>query len=469
MPAAKNANTPILADLAAGRVTSVRSSVVEIEFLGDLPAISEALHISLAERMLTLEVAQHLDPHTVRAIAMAHAEGLARGMIVERTGAPITVPVGPATLGRLLDVLGEPLDGRPPPADSPRWPIHRPAPPMTSQRRGTEFLETGIKVLDLLAPLTRGGKAGLIGGAGVGKTVLLQELIRTTVSKRSGVCVFAGVGERTREGTDLWLEMGQTGVLPNTVLLFGQMNAAPGARFRVGLSAVTMAEYFRDVQGVEVMFLVDNIFRYVQAGSEVSGLLGRLPSEVGYQPTLADDLAALEERIASVESAAITSVQAVYVPADDLTDPAVAQAFTHLDASIVLSRTLAAQGIYPAIDPLASTSRLLDPVHLSARHYETALRVKETIARYRALQDIIAMLGIEELSADDQQAVRRARRLERFLTQPFFVSEAFTGHSGRSVPLEGTLAGCEAILAGKCDEQDEATLYMIGPIEEAGI
>jgi F-type H+-transporting ATPase subunit beta len=389
-------------------------------------------------------------------------------MVVARTGRPIRVPVGGATLGRLFNALGEPLDGLPLPADVEWWPIHRPAPPLAAQRHGLEFLETGIKVIDLLAPLARGGKAGLVGGAGVGKTVLLQELIRTLSQDHGGAAVFAGVGERTREGNDLWLEMQKTGVLANSVLLFGQMNDAPGSRFRVALAALTMAEYFRDVHKKEVMFLVDNVFRYVQAGSEVSGLLGRLPSEVGYQPTLADDLAALEERIASANGAAITSVQAVYVPADDLTDPAVAQTFAHLDASIVLSRGLAAQGLYPAIDPLASTSRLIDPVHLGRRHYEIALRVKETIERYRALQDIIAMLGLEELSAEDQRTVRRARRLERFLTQPLFVTEAFTGHAGRRVPLAQTIAGCEAILAGRCDAMDEGLLYMIGALEEVG-
>ncbi|HLN27563.1 MAG TPA: F0F1 ATP synthase subunit beta [Gemmataceae bacterium] len=449
-----------------GRVTAVRGSVVEVEFFEDLPAINEALCLSLPGRKIILEVAHHVDRQTVRAIAMAHTEGLARGMTVECTGRPIEVPVGPETLGRLFNVLGEPLDGREPPATTERWPIHRPAPSLAVQRHGLKFLETGIKVIDLLAPLARGGKAGLIGGAGVGKTILLQELIRTMGQNHGGVAVFAGVGERTREGNDLWLEMEQSGVLARSILVFGQMNDAPGSRFRVALTALTMGEFFRDVQHKEVMFLVDNVFRYVQAGSEVSGLLGRMPSEVGYQPTLADDLAALEERVASIGGAAITSVQAVYVPADDLTDPAVAQTFVHLDASIVLSRTQAAQGLYPAVDPLGSTSRLLDASHLGERHYKVALRVKETIERYRQLQDIIAMLGMEELSAEDQQTVRRARRLERFLTQPLFATEAFTGHKGRHVPLEKTLAGCEVVLAGTLDDVDESRLYMIGPIEE---
>jgi F-type H+-transporting ATPase subunit beta len=450
-----------------GRVTAVRGSVVEVEFTGAPPPLTEALSVHNGSEILLLEVARHVGPHAVLAIALGRTEGLARGLAVERTGGPLRVPVGPPTLGRLFDVLGRPLDGNPPPEGAERWPIHRPAPTLSSQRHALECLETGIKVIDLLAPLARGGKAGLVGGAGVGKTVLLQELIRTMNRSHGGVAVFAGVGERTREGNDLWLEMQETGVLAHSILLFGQMSDPPGSRFRVGLAALTMAEYFRDVAKEQVLFLVDNVFRYVQAGSEVFGLLGRLPSEVGYQPTLAEDLAALEERIASVAGAAITSVQAIYVPADDLTDPAVAQTFAHLDASIVLSRALAARGLYPAIDPLASTSRLLDPVHCGERHYRVALQVKETIQRYRELEDIIAMLGVEELSAEDQRAVRRARRLERFLTQPLFVTEAFTGHEGRHVPREKTIAGCDAILAGDFDGRDESSLYYIGAIEEA--
>ena len=457
----------ITAEDLIGRVTAVRGAVVEVWFPSELPVINEALRVETGGDEIVLEVVLHLDPHTVRALAMEPVAGLARGATARRTGEPIRVPVGPETLGRLFDVLGEPLDGRPPPTDVERWPIHRPAPPLIEQHQGAEFLETGIKVVDLLAPMARGGNAGVVGGAGVGKTVLLEELIRTTVSRHGGVCVFAGVGERTREGNDLWLEMGETGVLDHSVLLFGQMNAPPGARFRVALSAITMAEYFRDRQKTEVMFLIDNVFRYVQAGSEVSGLLGRLPSAVGYQPTLADDMAMLEERMASVEGAAITSVQAIYVPADDLTDPAVVQTFAHLDASIVLSRGAAAEGLYPAVDPLASTSRLLDPTHVGEKHYEVALQVREVIARYRDLQDIIAMLGLEELSLEDQQAVKRARRLLRFLTQPFFVTEAFTGHSGRSVPIQQTIDGCEAILAGRFDALEEGAFYMIGGIEEA--
>jgi F-type H+-transporting ATPase subunit beta len=449
-------------------VTAVRGSVVEVVFPGELPAINEALRGLIGEAPLVLEVAHHLDPRTIRAIALGPTEGLARGAAVDRTRGPLSVPVGGQTLGRLFNALGEPLDGGPPLTEAERWSIHRPAPGLAAQQGGLEFLETQVKVIDLLAPLARGGKAGLIGGAGVGKTVLLQELIRTMTHDHGGAAVFAGVGERTREGNDLWREMQETGVLGNAVLVFGQMNDAPGSRFRVALAALTMAEYFRDVQKKEVMFLVDNIFRYVQAGAEVSGLLGRLPSEVGYQPTPADELATIGERIASAAGAAITSVQAVYVPADDLTDLPVDQTFSHLDASIVLSRKLAAQGLYPAIDPLDSTSRLLDSGRLGQRHYSVALRVKEVIERYRQLQDIISMLGLEELSAEDQLVVRRARRLERYLTQPLSVTEAFTGRQGRRVPREKTVAESEALLGGACDDVDEGALYMIGSLEEVG-
>ncbi|MFO1019813.1 MAG: F0F1 ATP synthase subunit beta [Planctomycetales bacterium] len=451
---------------APGKVVVVRGAVVDVEFPESLPGIYEALWIEEGQRRIVLEVSQHISPTAVRAIALAYPEGLARGMPVKRTGAPISVPVGPRTLGRLFNVLGEPLDGLPPLTSELKSPIHQQAPTLETQRNGIRFLETGIKVIDLLAPLARGGKAGLIGGAGVGKTILLQELIHTMSHDQGGVAVFAGVGERSREGNDLWLEMQQTGVIEHSILLFGQMNDAPGSRFRVALSALTMAEYFRDVEKRDVMFLVDNVFRYIQAGAEVSGLLGRLPSEVGYQPTLADDLAAFEERIAATAHAAITSVQAVYVPADDFTDPAVAQTFVHLDASIVLSRGQAAQGLYPAVDPLVSTSKLLDPVHLGERHYLIALRVKEVIERYRDLQDIISILGMEELSAEDRRNVNNARRLERFLTQPLFVTEAFTGLAGRHVPIESTLKGCEAILNGDLDKVEEQALYMIGGIEE---
>jgi F-type H+-transporting ATPase subunit beta len=451
---------------SSGRITAVRGSVIEVEFPSDLPHLYDALRVCLDGRTTVLEVAYHLDAHTVRAIAMSRTEGLARGMTVEATGQPITVPVGLPTLGRLFNALGEPLDGKPAVATQERWPIHRPSPALVDQTRGVEFLETGIKVIDLVAPLARGGKAGLIGGAGVGKTILLQELIHGMSRQNGGIAVFAGVGERTREGNDLWLEMQQTGTLDKAILLFGQMNDAPGSRFRVALSALTMAEYFRDVRKKEVLFLVDNIFRYVQAGSEVSGLLGRLPSEVGYQPTLADDLAVLEERIASVAGASITSVQAVYVPADDLTDPAVVQTFAHLDTSIVLSRSLAAQGLYPAIDPLDSASRLLDPVYVGQQHYDVALRVTRALERYAELEDIISMLGLDELSADDQLTVRRARRLQRFLAQPLFVTEAFTGRPGRHVSRADTVVGCQAILDGRCDAIDENVLYMVGTLDE---
>lgn len=454
------------ADDSLSRITAVRGPVIECACEAkDLPALTEAMYIRAPDGPMVLEVSHHLTPSSFRGILLGHPEGLARGMQVERTHHPVQVPVGPETLGRLFNVLGEPLDGLAA-LTTQRWPIHRPSPPLISQRRQVEFLETGIKVIDLLAPLARGGKAGLIGGAGVGKTVLLQELIRTMTDHRDGVAVFAGVGERTREGNDLWLEMQQTGVIGRTILVFGQMNEAPGCRYRVALTALTMAEYFRDEERRDVMFLVDNVFRYVQAGSEVSGLLGRLPSEVGYQPTLADDLAALEERIATCNGAAITSVQAVYVPADDLTDPAVAQTFVHLDASIVLARPMATRGLYPAVDPLASTSRLLDPTHVGEQHYAVALQVRETIARYRELEDIIAMLGMEELSAEDQRIVKRARRLERFLTQPMFVTENFTGIAGKHVPVAQTVADCQAILDGKFDAMDEAKLYMIGSVAE---
>jgi F-type H+-transporting ATPase subunit beta len=376
--------------------------------------------------------------------------------------------VGPANLGRVFNALGEPLDGLPPPSAVARWPIHRPAPLFAAERRPLTFLETGIKVIDLLAPVGRAGTTGIIGGAGVGKTILLQELMRTMTHQQDGVVVFGGVGERTREGNDLWLEMGENGALAKSVMVFGQMSESPGIRFRVILTALTMAEFFRDVEHKDVIFLIDNILRYLQAGGEVSGLLGRLPSEMGYQPTLAYDLAGLEARIATGNWASITSVQAIYVPADDLTDPAVAQTFQHLDSSVLLSRDRAARGLYPAVDPLASSSRLLDPAHIGDRHYQIAMRVKQTFERYREVQDIISMLGTEELQRQDQEMVRRARRLERFLTQPLFTTESFTGQPGQYVALEDTLAGCEAILGGEFDAVDERLLYMIGAAREVG-
>jgi len=399
---------------------------------------------------------------------MSPTDGLARETDVVATGQPILVPVGDATLGRMISVLGEPLDERGPVgAEAEERPIHAQGPPMSEQRTEYEIFQTGMKVVDLLAPLAKGGKAGMFGGAGVGKTVLINELIRNTVAKYAGIAVFAGVGERSREGSDLWHEMSEAGVLDKTVLVFGQMNEPPGARFRVALTALTIAESFRDGQGKDVLLLVDNVFRFVQAGSEISGLLGRLPSRVGYQPTLASEVAELQERITSTHNGSVTSIQAVYVPADDLTDPATAATFSHLDASITLSRRLATEGLYPAIDPLDSSSKLLTPTVVGERHYRVAREVRETIARYRGLEDIIGMLGLEELSRDDQQVVHRARRLIRFLTQPFFVTEHFTGKDGQFVSTEETLEGCEAILGGEFDDQPESALYMIGSIDQA--
>jgi len=454
---------------SAGRVIGVRGSVVDVEFTDRLPAINEALEVSGPDGPIVVEVQQHLSRSRVRGIAMTFTEGLSRGADVRALGQPITVPVGESVLGRMVNVLGHPLDDRPIPDDAPRRPIHAEGPSVVEQRTDYEIFYTGMKVVDLLAPLAKGGKAGMFGGAGVGKTVLIMELIRNTVEKYAGYSVFAGVGERSREGYDLWHEMNDSGVLDKTVLVFGQMNEPPGARFRVALSALTVAEHFRDAEGRDVLLLVDNIFRFVQAGSEISGLLGRLPSRVGYQPTLSSEVAGLQERIASTSRAAITSIQAVYVPADDFTDPAAAETFGHLDASISLSRQMASQGLYPAVDPLDSTSKLLNPAIVGQRHYDTARQVRETIAHYRSLEDIISMLGLEELSNEDKQIVNRARRLIRFLTQPFFVTEDFTGKQGRHVPIEQTLDGCEAILAGDYDDAPESALYMIGEISEAEV
>ncbi len=453
-----------------GRVVGVRGSVVDVAFAeGELPALNEALEVSMGDgRTLVAEVQQHLDQTTVRAVALEVTSGLMRGESVRATGQPIMVPVGDAVLGRLIDVLGCPHDGKPAfAADVERWPIHRPSPLLKNQSTVREVFLTGIKVVDLLTPLVRGGKAGMFGGAGVGKTVLIMELIRTTVERYQGVSVFAGVGERSREGHELLQELTGSGVIKRTALVFGQMNEPPGARWRVGHAALTVAESFRDAQHRDVLLLMDNVFRFVQAGSEVSGLLGRLPSRVGYQPTLASEIAALQERIASAHGAAITSIQAVYVPADDYTDPAVAETFSHLDSSIVLSRDMAAEGLYPAIDPLASTSILLDPQVVGADHFALAQEVRKTIAHYRDLQEIIALLGIEELSAADRTVVFRARRLLRFLTQPFLVTEAFTGMAGRSVDLKDTLFGCRAILEGRGDDVSEQAFYMVGTFDEA--
>lgn len=454
---------------SAGVIVRIRGSVVDVRFPdGELPDIGEALRIQHGEHQLVIEVQQHLDPGQVRCVALDYTEGLRRGQSVERSGRCIHVPVGENMLGRLCNVLGAPIDNLPPPpSDTPLRPIYRSAPPLSTQGHAPEVFLTGIKVIDLLLPLRRGGKAGLFGGAGVGKTVLLMELIRATVQTHGGVSVFAGIGERSREGNELWLEMQQSGVIKNTTLVFGQMNEPPGARWRVGLTALTFAEFFRDERKRDVLLLIDNVFRFIQAGGEVSGLLGRLPSRVGYQPTMATEVAEFEERITSVAGSAVTSIQAVYVPADDLTDPAVAQLFSHLDASLVLSRKLASEGIYPAIDPLASSSNLLDPRFVGEAHHRVAEGVRKTLAQYRELQDIIAMLGLEELSQDDRRTVARARRLQRFLTQPFLVTEAFTGRTGRTVKLDDTLAGCRAILAGECDAWPESAFYMVGTLDEA--
>ena len=451
-----------------GQIVAIRGSVVDVEFPVALPGIDEALHIDGPTGRIVVEVHQHLSRSRIRGIAMSPTDGLARETDVVATGQPILVPVGDATLGRMISVLGEPLDERGPVgAEAEERPIHAQGPPMSEQRTEYEIFQTGMKVVDLLAPLAKGGKAGMFGGAGVGKTVLINELIRNTVAKYAGIAVFAGVGERSREGSDLWHEMSEAGVLDKTVLVFGQMNEPPGARFRVALTALTIAESFRDGQGKDVLLLVDNVFRFVQAGSEISGLLGRLPSRVGYQPTLASEVAELQERITSTHNGSVTSIQAVYVPADDLTDPATAATFSHLDASITLSRRLATEGLYPAIDPLDSSSKLLTPTVVGERHYRVAREVRETIARYRGLEDIIGMLGLGELSRDDQQVVHRARRLIRFLTQPFFVTEHFTGKDGQFVSTEETLEGCEAILGGEFDDQPESALYMIGSIDQA--
>ncbi len=451
-------------------VAAVYGSVIEIRFpAGNLPAIYGAIEILWeADKPLIVEIQSHADSNTVRAVAMAPTAGLRRGTEARATGKPITAVVGEAALGRMVNILGETIDRGPPlGSDVERWPIHRPAPLLSRQSAKRESFETGIKVIDLLAPLCRGGKAGLFGGAGVGKTVLLMELIRTMVERYTGISVFAGIGERLREGYELLVEMRRSGVLPRTAMVFGQMNEPPGARWRAGLAAVTIAEYFRDEQKRNVLLLMDNVFRFVQAGCEVSGLLGRLPSRVGYQPTLATEVAELEGRLSTTDGPAITSIQAVYVPADDLTDPAVAELFSHLDSSIVLSRSLASEGFYPAIDPLESNSVLLDPAVVGQNHYRLAQEARAIIAHFRELQDIIALIGIEELSASERRIVNRARRLQRFLTQPFAVTESFTAQAGRSVPLEETLKGCAAILDGATDDWPESTLYMVGSLEDA--
>jgi F-type H+-transporting ATPase subunit beta len=454
-----------------GKVVEVKGVVVDAVFAGELPEINNALAIKLPGADgngadLIAEVQQHLGDDRVRAVAMDSTDGLPRGVDVVDTGAPITVPVGDSTLGRLWNVLGEPVDKKDRPESAERWPIHRDPPEFRELSPKAEIFETGIKVIDLIAPFVRGGKVGLFGGAGLGKTVLIQELIHNVAEQHGGVSVFAGVGERTREGNDLWLEMTESGVIDRVALVYGQMNEPPGARLRVGLSGLTMAEYFRD-QGQDVLLFIDNIFRFVQAGSEVSALLGRMPSAVGYQPTLATEMGQLQERITSTRVGSVTSVQAIYVPADDLTDPAPANTFAHLDAFIVLSRGISEKGIYPAIDPLDSNSRALQPGVVGPEHYETATRVQEVLQRYKELQDIIAILGMDELSDEDKLVVQRARKIERFFSQPMFVAEAFTGRPGSYVKLEDTVKGFAEILDGKHDELSEQAFYMVGTIEEA--
>jgi F-type H+-transporting ATPase subunit beta len=457
---------------AVGRITQVLGAVIDVRFEGELPAIMNALHCQRENGLLVLEVAQHLGESTVRTVAMDSTDGLVRGHEVTDTGAPITVPVGPETLGRMINVIGDPIDERGPIETKLRLPIHRSAPEFVDQSTETEILITGIKVVDLLAPYARGGKVGLFGGAGVGKTVIIMELINNIAKGHGGYSVFAGVGERTREGNDLYHEMLESGVIQldgesKAALVYGQMNEPPGARARVGLTGLTLAEYFRDSEGQDVLLFIDNIFRFTQAGSEVSALLGRIPSAVGYQPTLATDMGALQERITSTGKGSITSVQAIYVPADDLTDPAPATSFAHLDATTVLSRQIAELGIYPAVDPLDSTSRILDPRIVGDEHYGVARRVQEVLQRYKSLQDIIAILGMDELSEDDKLAVSRARKIQRFLSQPFHVAEVFTGVPGVLVSLEDTIKGFKGLVNGDYDDLPEAAFYMVGAMEDA--
>lgn len=452
-----------------GTIATVAGVVVDVVFSsGDLPSIHNALLIQRDDAPpLVAEVQEHITPQTVRAITMGGTSGLRRGLAVEDTAVPIQVPVGQETLGRLFNVLGQPIDGKAPLKTAEQRPIHTESPPLANQTIIEEPLITGIKAIDLLTPYPRGGKVGLFGGAGVGKTMLILELMRQTIQHHEGIVLFAGVGERSREGHELWQEMQQSGVLENAVLLFGQMNEPPGARLRTPLTALTMAEYFRDSEQRPVLLFLDNIFRFIQAGSEVSTMLGRLPSEVGYQPTLDSELGKLQERITTTIRGSVTSIQAVYVPADDMTDPAVVATFAHLDVATILSRRQASLGIYPAIDPLQSNSRLLTPKAVGPRHYAITMAVKALLARYEELQDVIAILGIDELSDEDRQTVRRARRVQRFLTQPFFVSESFTGIHGRYVPLDQTVQGFEAIVDGRCDHLPEQAFYMVGTIEEA--
>lgn len=451
-----------------GKIIQVSGSVIDVRFEpGHLPKINEALTVDIDDKQLVMEVAQHIGNNAVRCIMLSGSEGLARNMMVNATGNNIQVPVGEATLGRMFNVLGQPIDGGAEvPEDQERWGIHRKAPSFEDQSPAVEILETGIKVIDLLEPYPKGGKIGLFGGAGVGKTVLIQEMIHNVAMEHGGYSIFTGVGERSREGNDLWHEMQDSGVSDKTALVFGQMNEAPGVRMRVALSGLTMAEYFRDKENKDVLLFIDNIFRFVQAGSEVSTLLGRMPSAVGYQPTLASEMGALQERIASTKNGSITSVQAVYVPADDLTDPAPATTFTHLDATTVLSRKIAEQGLYPAVDPLESTSRILEPSIVGEEHYRIARTVQEILQKYKELQDIIAILGMDELSEEDKLTVKRARMIQRFLAQPTFVAEKFTNIPGVYVPLKETLRGFKAIIEGEMDEYPEAAFFNVGTIDD---
>ena len=450
-----------------GKITQIIGPVVDCRFDEQLPSIFNALRVKRADGSdLVLEAQQHLGNGVVRAVAMSSTDGLVRGAEVEDTGAAISVPVGEGTLGRMFDVVGNPIDNKGPVKTKEKYPIHRPAPSFADQSSETEIFETGIKVIDLIAPIVKGGKVGLFGGAGVGKTVIVKELIRNIAAEHAGLSCFAGVGERTREGNDLYLEMQEAGVLDKTLLVFGQMNEPPGARARVALTALTMAEYYRDTEGRDMLLFIDNIFRFTQAGSELSALLGRIPSAVGYQPTLATEMGALQERITSTKKGSITSIQAVYVPADDVTDPAPATTFQHLDSTIVLSRALTEIGIYPAVDPLDSTSTILDPNIVGQEHYDVARGVQKVLQRYKDLQDIIAILGMEELSEDDRKAVARARKIQRFLSQPFFVAEVFTGNPGTYVSLAETIRGFKEILDGKHDDKPEQAFYMKGGIDE---
>ena len=451
-----------------GTVIQVQGPVLDIRFPDDqLPKLLSAIEIPLGKRVIVAEVAQHIGDNVVRCVAMSSTDGLQRGVEATDTGAPISVPVGDACLGRVFNLLGQPIDNKPAVEGDARWPIHRPAPSYEEQQPATEILETGIKVIDLICPYAKGGKIGLFGGAGVGKTVLIQELIYNIATAHNGYSVFTGVGERTREGNDLYNEMTESGVISKTAMVFGQMNEPPGARMRVGLSGLTMAEYFRDVKHQDVLLFIDNIFRFTQAGSEVSALLGRMPSAVGYQPTLATEMGALQERITSTKNGSITSVQAVYVPADDLTDPAPATTFAHLDATTVLSRKIVEQGIYPAVDPLASTSRILEADIVGEEHYRVARKVQSILQRYQELQDIIAILGMDELDENDKLTVMRARKLQKFLSQPFAVAENFTGLKGKYVPLKDTVRSFAAIVDGKADDLPEWAFFNVGTLEEA--